>query len=109
MLGSVEWRRSGCMVHKVKSLLPHYGFVIALHSPDGVVETGLVWCPPEKNAAKLTRSIQDCTFSGPVLGQEKTNCAYFSRFSEKFTRNSLHFRLCGGARGIRTLGPVLPR
>src|SRR5467141_1938952 len=29
---------------------PHHRFVIALHSPGGVAETGLRVCPPEKNA-----------------------------------------------------------
>jgi hypothetical protein len=53
---------------KVKPLSPHHRFLIALHSPYGVVETGLLGCPPEKNAAKLTCSVQQRTFSGPVLG-----------------------------------------
>jgi hypothetical protein len=51
---------------KVKSLSPHHRFVIALHSPDGVVETGLRICPPEKNAPKLACGVQRDTFSGPV-------------------------------------------
>jgi hypothetical protein len=33
---------------KVKALSPHHRFVIALHSPAGVVETGLHICLPEK-------------------------------------------------------------
>jgi hypothetical protein len=37
---------------KVKSLSPNHRFVIALHSPDGVVETGLRLCPPEKKGLK---------------------------------------------------------
>ena len=37
-----------------------------MHSPDGVVETGLLECPPEKSAAKLTSGIEQATFSGPV-------------------------------------------
>jgi hypothetical protein len=32
---------------------PDHRFVIALHSPHGVFETGLPICPPEKRAAKL--------------------------------------------------------
>jgi hypothetical protein len=35
---------------KVKLLSLYHRFVIALHSPDGVVETGLRVCPPEKSA-----------------------------------------------------------
>jgi hypothetical protein len=63
-----DWRRPRLpsLTPKVKSPSPPHRFLIALHSPDGVFETGLLWCPPEKNAAKLTCSIQRCTFSGPV-------------------------------------------
>ena len=39
--------------YEVKALSPHHRFVIALHSPGGVAETGLRVCPPEKNARKL--------------------------------------------------------
>jgi hypothetical protein len=55
---------------KVKPRSPRHRFLIALHSPYGVIETGLLGCPPEKNAAKLTYSVQQCSFSGQVLGQE---------------------------------------
>jgi hypothetical protein len=34
-----------------------------------VVENGLLWRPPEKKAATLDFSIQESTFSGPVLWQ----------------------------------------
>ena len=51
---------------KVKSLSPNHRFVIASHSPDGVVETGLLLCPPEKKVRKLVREVQWDTFSGPV-------------------------------------------
>jgi hypothetical protein len=40
--------------------------VIAWHSPDGVIETGLLGCPPEKKAATLADSNEQDTFSGPV-------------------------------------------
>ena len=51
---------------KVKSLSPNRRFVIALHSPSGVVETGLRVCPSEKSGAKARlRSTRD-TFSGPA-------------------------------------------
>jgi hypothetical protein len=49
----------------VKLLSLYHRFVIALHSPDGVFETGLLGCPPEKMAAKLACSIEQDTFSGP--------------------------------------------
>ena len=31
-----------------------------------VIETGLLGCPPEKKAATLADSNEQCTFSGPV-------------------------------------------
>jgi hypothetical protein len=40
--------------------------VIALHSPEGVVETGLLLCPSEKRAAKAACHIEQDTFSSPV-------------------------------------------
>jgi hypothetical protein len=32
---------------------PHHRILVALHSHDGIVETGLLGCPPEKRAATL--------------------------------------------------------
>ncbi len=52
--------------YEVKALSPHHRFVIALHSPGGVAETGLRVCPPEKNARKLAREVRLATFSGAV-------------------------------------------
>jgi hypothetical protein len=52
--------------YEVKELSPHHRFVIALHSPGGVAETGLRVCPPEKNARKLARDVRRATFSGAV-------------------------------------------
>jgi len=46
------------VARKVKSLSLYDRFVIALHSPDEAVETGLLRCPPEKKAARLAFSIQ---------------------------------------------------
>jgi hypothetical protein len=51
---------------EVKSLSPYRRFVIALHSPDVVVETGLLMCLPEKTALKLACQVQRDTFSGPI-------------------------------------------
>ena len=45
-------RPSSTKTKKVKSPSLHYQVLIALHSPDGVVETGLLWCPPEKTRSK---------------------------------------------------------
>jgi hypothetical protein len=38
---------------EVKWLSPNHRLVIALHSPDGMIETGLRDCPPERNPPKL--------------------------------------------------------
>ena len=40
--------------------------VIALHSPEGVVETGPFMWLAEKNPVKLASGVQRYTFSGPV-------------------------------------------
>jgi hypothetical protein len=45
------------VTNKVKSLSPKYRFVIALHSPGEVDETGLPQCPQEKKARKLALGI----------------------------------------------------
>jgi hypothetical protein len=48
---------------EVKSLSPHHRFLVALHSPNGVLETGLRVCPSEKKVAKLAYNLQQDTFS----------------------------------------------
>ncbi len=40
---------------EVKSLSPNHRFVIALHSPEGVDETGLLECPAEKTIWEWTQ------------------------------------------------------
>jgi len=65
---------------KVKSLSPHHRFAIALHSPNGVVETGLRLCPAEKKARNLACRIRLDTFSGAVCRQDLRNCGDFQRF-----------------------------
>jgi hypothetical protein len=59
-------RSSWSGTRAVKVLSPHHRFVIALHSPGGVAETGLRVCPAEKNARKLARDVRTATFSGAV-------------------------------------------
>jgi hypothetical protein len=70
---------------KVKSLSLNDRFVIALHSPSGVIETGLPLCPPEKKARKLAREVQWDTFSGPVSGRKVQNCRDFQRLSKELS------------------------
>ena len=55
---------------KVKAASPHHQFVIALHSPDGIDETGLLGCHPERMPVKRACNIVQRTFSGPVWKQE---------------------------------------
>jgi hypothetical protein len=66
----------------VKSPSPEHRFVIALHSPERLIETGLRICPPEKMAAMLACQLQPDTFSGPVSERELRNPGVFLRFSE---------------------------
>jgi hypothetical protein len=51
---------------KGQSPWPHRRFMIALHSPHLLVETGLRFCCPEKNAPKLPYSVWRVAFSSPV-------------------------------------------
>jgi len=85
---------------KVKALSPHHRLVIALHSPDGVGETGLRVRPAEKNTAKLGYGAKQDTFSGPVSGRESQNCADFQRFLGECSLVSLQPRLHGGGRSL---------
>jgi len=83
--------------------------VIALHSPGGVVETGLLMCPSEKKAPNIGSGVQRDTFSSPVFQENVPNCGHFALFSRGMQGFSLHHRLHGGGREIRTLGTVLSR
>jgi hypothetical protein len=105
MLGS--GRSNFASPPKVKGTSPHLRFMNALHSPVCFAETGLLPCPAEKKAAKLADTLNHHTFSGPVSKEESPNSADFSQFPEQPRRISLYCRLCGGERGIRTLGAVL--
>jgi hypothetical protein len=62
---------------QVKSLSPNHRLLIALRSPDGVVETGLCMGPPEKNAPSPACGAQQDTFSGPVSWRKSQNCGDF--------------------------------
>jgi hypothetical protein len=68
------------MPAEVKSFAPCDRFVIAFHSPSGLVETGLRICPPEKMAERFANGVQRDIFSGPVSRQESRNCGIFERF-----------------------------
>jgi hypothetical protein len=59
-----KWVR--LLADKVKPLSQRDRFVIAMHSPSYVVETGLRASPTERKAANLAKSNLLDTFSGPV-------------------------------------------
>jgi hypothetical protein len=57
--------------------------VIALYSPCGVLETGLLMCPSEKKAHNIASGVRRDTFSSPVLQQNVPNCGHLALFSEE--------------------------
>jgi hypothetical protein len=75
-------------------------FLIALHSPDGVIETGLLQCPPEKQPQSSYVAPRRTLSLVRFQSNSSRNCADFLHFSEKSMRISLHFRLRGGEGGI---------
>lgn len=93
---------------KVKLVSLSHRFMIALHSPDGVVQTVLLLCPSERKATNLRlvlrRSLSPVRFERKGL----QNCGHFSRFSERGRLISLQPRLSGGESEIRTLVRVSP-
>jgi len=58
---------------KSRPLSPHHRFVIAMHSPDGVLESGLLGCLPEKKVRKPACRIGQDTFSGPLCVKDSRN------------------------------------
>jgi len=52
--------------------------VIALHSPDGVAETGLCVCRPEKNAENLAAGFDETLSPGQFEGKTYGIAAIFS-------------------------------
>jgi hypothetical protein len=92
---------------EVKSGSPHHPFVIALHSPGQIVETGLPMCPPEKSRdtgaayCPAVRSPQSISAS-----DNPEKWALFAHFGGSAGGTSGQFRLAGGGRGIRTPGTV---
>ena len=92
------------LLTKSKAVSPNHRFVIALRSPDGVFETGLRMCPPEKSRdseASLPRSPFSAVHLVGQVSRKTGKCCVFRRQKGRF---SLQFRLRGGEGGIRTLG-----
>jgi hypothetical protein len=85
-------------LNQVKSLSPHHRFVIALHSPVKVTETGLRICRPEKGRqinAFRSRAVRSLQFT--LLTKYCGIRACFAYFAAKSGAVSLQFRLAGGA------------
>jgi len=91
------------MPTKVNSLLTNSRLLIALHSPHGLLETGLNLCPSEKNRGKspLRCRIVHSLQSGFFRKNRETR-ACFAYFGVRGSGISLQLRLAGGESGIRT-------
>ena len=63
------YRGVGEYFYEVKSLSPHHRFVIALHSPDKVAETGLRMCRPEKCRRLTPFDPEQSVLSSPLCGR----------------------------------------
>jgi hypothetical protein len=84
--------------NKVKPPSPRHRFVIVLHSPDRVPESGLRVCRPEKKAAKARRVSPADSFLQSGLVATIGNCGDFALFFQDYRQFSLPCRLCGGGR-----------
>ena len=62
-------------------LSPDHRFVIAMHSPDGVVETGLPVRRPEKVSVRALSSVLSDTFSSPVRERKRAKLRRFRAIS----------------------------
>jgi hypothetical protein len=86
---------------KPKSDAPNDRFAIALHSPDGVIETGLPVCPPEKRAPKLCLQRLAAHFlQSGLIGIYRENRAFSANFGSVTADFLCPVRLCGGARSL---------
>src|ERR1017187_6562356 len=74
-----HFRARASSADKVKLLSPHDRFVIALHSPDRVVETGLLVCPPEKKGCKSLPAAMSRTLSPVRFERKRCGIAPISR------------------------------
>ena len=90
---------------KVNSRSPNPHLLIALHSPNGLCETGLRMCPSEKSQDEgLLRYQAVRSLQSGLSGNNREIRACFAYFGVRGAGISLHFRLRGGEAGIRTLG-----
>jgi len=97
------------LAYEVKPLSPHHRFVIALHSPAKVTETGLRICRPEKGRqinAFRSRAVRSLQFT--LLTKYCGIRACFAYFAAKSGAVSLQFRLAGGEIETRTFVTFVP-
>jgi hypothetical protein len=89
-------------LRKVNSLWPNPRFVIALHSPNALLETGLLMCPSEKNwdsddlCCRAVHSLQSVLWT--KYYEIRACFAYFGVTGGEISRQ---LRLAGGESGIR--------
>ena len=92
------------MLSKVNWLRPIFRQVIALHSPNARLETGLRICPPERSRNKVPFAAEQSVLCTGLSRTNRTKWACFAYFGGTGDGISLQLRLRGGEAGIRTLG-----
>jgi hypothetical protein len=68
---------------QVNSPSPHHRFVIALPSPDKVIETGLRICPPEKGPQINPFDPEQSVLSGALCGRNIPKYGHVLRISRQ--------------------------
>jgi hypothetical protein len=85
--------------NKVKPPSPPHRFVIVLHSPDRVPESGLRVCRPEKKATNARRVSPADSFLQPVWWRQLGSCGDFALFfpglSSVFSTSQTVWRMSG--------------
>src|ERR1035441_9320790 len=72
----------------------------------GMIKPDCVSALRRKEPLNLTSESRGTLSPSPVSARNTPNCGHFWRFSEESRRVSLHLRLAGGGRGIRTPGTL---
>jgi hypothetical protein len=107
--GSLTGNSEVMTASEVKSHSSIDRLLVVFHSPSGMAETGLLACPSEKTE-RMSRYPLTRRTSLVRFGNENYRIGGdLARFQAITRRTSLHFRLCGGEIGIRTLVTLLSR
>jgi hypothetical protein len=72
---------------KVNSLWPNPQLLIALHSPNALLETGLRMCLPEKSQDRSPFAVEQSVLCGPVCPPTIAKYGHYSRISALSERN----------------------